>query len=98
MILGGLIIAEFRRVIEKFDFLIIAGITLCLMFFIPALQPGIPLGTAGAVAVLAGSTTNRYYSTFPTRLPATISIAGLNACNLSLRVIDSCPRKTKLRF
>lgn len=55
MIIGGLIFAEFRRVIEKFDFLIIAGITLCLIFFIPALQPGIPLGTAGAVAVLAGA-------------------------------------------
>ena len=55
MIMGGLIFAEFRRIIEKFDFLIIAGITLCLMFFIPALQPGIPLGTAGAVAVLASA-------------------------------------------
>jgi ABC-type antimicrobial peptide transport system permease subunit len=55
MIMGGLIFTEFRRIIEKFDFLINALITLCLIFFIPALQPGIPLGTVGAVAVLAGA-------------------------------------------
>jgi serine/threonine protein kinase len=55
MLMGGLIFAQFRRTIEKFDFLIITGITLCLMFFIPALQPGIPLQTAAIVAVLAGA-------------------------------------------
>jgi serine/threonine protein kinase len=55
MMMGGLIFAEFRRVIEKFDFLIIAGITLCAMFFVPALQAGIPLGTAVIVAALAGA-------------------------------------------
>lgn len=55
MLMGGLIFTQLRRIIEKFDFLIIAGLTLCLIFFVPALQPGISLQTVAIVAVLAGA-------------------------------------------
>jgi serine/threonine-protein kinase len=63
MILGGLIFAEFRRIIEKFDFLIIGGITLGVVVFLPFLHDSIPnisyifvlplLAAAGAIASTA---------------------------------------------
>jgi serine/threonine protein kinase len=63
MILGGLIFAEFRRIIEKFDFLIIGGITLGVVVFLPFLHNSIPnisyifvlplLAAAGAIASTA---------------------------------------------
>lgn len=62
MVLGGLIFAEFRRIIEKFDLLIIAGVTLAVVVFFKALQHSLPipsiivislLAAAGAIAVTA---------------------------------------------
>lgn len=59
MIMGGLIYAEFRHIIEKFDLLIIAGITLAAVVFFQGFQnaPNViviaVLAGAGAIAVTA---------------------------------------------
>jgi serine/threonine-protein kinase len=55
MIMGGLIFAEFRRFIEKFDFLIIAGITLAVVVFLNGLQDGHPPQLVIMISVLAGA-------------------------------------------
>ncbi|HAA32788.1 MAG TPA: serine/threonine protein kinase [Cyanobacteria bacterium UBA8553] len=55
MIMGGLIYAEFRRFIEKFDFLIIAGITLAVVVFFKGLQHGLPVGSIIVISVVAGA-------------------------------------------
>lgn len=54
MFMGGIIFAEFRRVIEKIDLLIIAGITLAAVVFIPALRP-FPQLDVVVIAVLSGA-------------------------------------------
>lgn len=60
MIMGGLIFAEFRHIIEKFNFVIIGGITLAIVVFFLRGTYGIPeiigfavLAGAGAIAVTA---------------------------------------------
>ena len=53
--MGGLIFAEFRRIIEKFDLLIIAGLTLAAVGFFKALQHGFPAEFIIVLAVLAGA-------------------------------------------
>ncbi|MFE1746173.1 protein kinase [Coleofasciculus sp. H7-2] len=55
MTIGGLLFAQYRRVIEKFDLLIIAGITLAIMLFFPALRDGFTLQLVVFVAMLAGA-------------------------------------------
>jgi serine/threonine-protein kinase len=54
MIMGGLIFAQFRHIIEKFDLLIIGGVTLGAIVFFQALQNGLPLNVVIGLAVLAG--------------------------------------------
>jgi serine/threonine-protein kinase len=62
MIMGGIIFAQLRRFIEKFDLVIIAVITLLPIVFFEALRIGTPiqsvivlslLAAAGAIAVTA---------------------------------------------
>lgn len=55
MIMGGLIFAELRRIVEKFDFLIIGGLTLAAVVFFKALQNGFPIQFIIVVSVLAGA-------------------------------------------
>lgn len=55
MTIGGLLFAQYRRLIEKFDLLIIAGITLAIMLFFPALRDGFTLQLVVFVAMLAGA-------------------------------------------
>ncbi|MBD2744396.1 protein kinase [Coleofasciculus sp. FACHB-1120] len=55
MMIGGLLFAQYRRFIEKFDLLIIAGITLAIMLFFPVLRNGFPLQIVVFVAMLAGA-------------------------------------------
>ena len=55
MIMGGLIFAEFRRIIEKFDFVIIGGITLGIVVFVKALHGSLLLPNIIAIAVFAGA-------------------------------------------
>jgi serine/threonine-protein kinase len=54
-ILGGLIFAQYRRLIEGKDLPILAGITLALVLFVPALHQGFVLQQVLVVAVLAGA-------------------------------------------
>ena len=54
LILGGLIFAQSRRWIEKWDLLIIAGITLAVMLFVPVLRGALPIQQVGFLAVFAG--------------------------------------------
>ena len=54
LILGGLIFAQSRRWIEKFDLLIIAGITLAIIFFLPVLQNGLTIQVVAFLAIAAG--------------------------------------------
>ncbi|HAG80576.1 MAG TPA: serine/threonine protein kinase [Cyanobacteria bacterium UBA12227] len=55
MVMGGLIFAEFRRIIEKFDFLIIGGISVALVVAFKGLQGGFPVSFVLVVSVLAGA-------------------------------------------
>ena len=57
MIVGGLIFAQFRRIIEKVDLLIIAGITLAVVLFIPPLHKDFAIQLVIMVAILAGAGT-----------------------------------------
>ena len=63
MILGGLIFAQYRRLIEKIDLVIIAGISLGLVLFVPVLhqslvaQPMPSIQLAIVLAVLAAAAT-----------------------------------------
>ena len=54
MILGILIFAQTRRWIEKFDLLIIPGITFAIIFFVPFLRAGINIPQIAVLAVAAG--------------------------------------------
>ncbi|HEY9632194.1 MAG TPA: protein kinase [Coleofasciculaceae cyanobacterium] len=54
-IMGGLIFAQFRRIIEKFDFLIIGGLTLAAVVFFQVLRQGIPIQLVIVISVLAGA-------------------------------------------
>lgn len=54
MLMGGLIFAEFRRIIERFDLLIIGAITLALML-IPALRGELSLISLLVLAVTSGA-------------------------------------------
>ena len=62
MVMGGLIFALNRRVIEKIDLLIFASITVALIFFVPAFQGALgvqsvliiaAMSAAGAIAITA---------------------------------------------
>jgi serine/threonine-protein kinase len=55
MIMGGVIFAEFRRIIEKFDFLIIGGMTLAAVIFFKGLQSSLPVQSILAIAIFAGA-------------------------------------------
>jgi serine/threonine-protein kinase len=55
MVLGGLIFAQYRRILEGKDLPILAGITLALVLFVPALHQGFVLQQVLIVAVLAGA-------------------------------------------
>jgi serine/threonine protein kinase len=57
MIVGGLTFAQFRRIIEKVDLLIIAGITLAVVWFIPPLHKELTIQLVIMVAILAGAGT-----------------------------------------
>jgi serine/threonine-protein kinase len=54
LILGGLIFAQTRRWIEKWDLLIIAGITLAIIFLLPILRSAIPFNVVAFLALAAG--------------------------------------------
>ena len=52
---AGLVFAQTRRIIEKIDFLILAGITTALIYFLPALQGGFTIGTILVIAAMSGA-------------------------------------------
>lgn len=52
--LGGLILAQNRRWIEKIDLVIIAGISLALVVFIPVLHQAMTIGSLTQVAAVMG--------------------------------------------
>jgi serine/threonine-protein kinase len=52
-IMGWLVFAQYRRLIEGKDLLVIAGITLAIVLFSP-LRGGLTIGAAFLTAVLAG--------------------------------------------
>ncbi|WP_250124112.1 bifunctional serine/threonine protein kinase/MFS transporter [Chroococcidiopsis sp. CCMEE 29] len=54
LILGGLIFAQTRRWIEKWDLLIIAGISLAIIFLLPILRSTIPFNVVAFLALAAG--------------------------------------------
>jgi serine/threonine-protein kinase len=54
MIVGGLVFAQYRRIIEGKDLLIIAGITAVFAFFFPGSMPLPNAITIAVVASLAG--------------------------------------------
>jgi serine/threonine-protein kinase len=54
LILGILIFAQTRRWIEKFDLLMIPGITLAIIFFVPFLRGGVLIQQVVLLAVAAG--------------------------------------------
>jgi serine/threonine-protein kinase len=54
-IVGSLIFAQYRRVIEKVDLLIIAGISLSLIFWFPVLRGGLEFALVIGAAVLVGT-------------------------------------------
>ncbi|MGL5804593.1 MAG: protein kinase domain-containing protein, partial [Xenococcaceae cyanobacterium] len=54
-IVGGLIFAQYRRVIEKVDLLIIAGITLGLIYWLPFLRGSLEFTLIAGTAVLVGT-------------------------------------------
>jgi serine/threonine-protein kinase len=54
-ILGGLIFAQARRIIEKVDLIILSGITVTVIFFLPFLQGGLGLQSVLIIAAIAGA-------------------------------------------
>jgi serine/threonine protein kinase len=54
LILGGLILAQTRRWIEKFDLLIIPGITFLIIFFVPFMRSGLAIDKVVLLSVGAG--------------------------------------------
>jgi serine/threonine-protein kinase len=55
MTLGGLIFAQIRRIIEKVDFLIIAGITATIIYFIPLLQGYLAIESILIIGVMSAA-------------------------------------------
>jgi serine/threonine-protein kinase len=55
MALGGLIFAQTRRLIEKIDLGIIAGITVALVFFLPVLQGAFGIKLILIIATMSGA-------------------------------------------
>ncbi|AFZ33731.1 serine/threonine protein kinase [Stanieria cyanosphaera PCC 7437] len=55
MILGGLIFAQLRRIIEKVDLLIIAGISAAIIYFIPLLQGYLAIQSIFMIGVMAAA-------------------------------------------
>jgi serine/threonine-protein kinase len=55
MILGGLIFAQIRRVIEKVDLLIIAGISAAIIYFVPLLQGYLAIQSIFIIGVMAAA-------------------------------------------
>ena len=53
--MAGLIFAQTRRIIEKIDFVIIAGITVAIIFFVPVLRGEVVLGTILIIAAMSGA-------------------------------------------
>lgn len=54
LILGFLVFIQSRRWIEKFDLLIIAGITIAIIFFVPVLRDGLTIELVAFLALAAG--------------------------------------------
>lgn len=54
LILGIVVFAQSRRWIEKVDLLIIAGITLAIIFFLPVLRDGLTIQVVAFLAMAAG--------------------------------------------
>ncbi|NJN21495.1 MAG: serine/threonine protein kinase, partial [Leptolyngbya sp. RL_3_1] len=59
LLLGGLVFLQARRIIERLDLVIIAGVTLAVVVLFPPLRmvlatTGSPLQTALVLAILAG--------------------------------------------
>jgi serine/threonine-protein kinase len=54
-ILGGLIFAQTRRIIEKIDLAIVSGITIAVIFFLPWLQGGLGLASVLIIAAMSGA-------------------------------------------
>lgn len=55
MVLGGLIFAQIRRVIEKVDLLIIAGISAAIIYFVPLLQGAFVVQSIFMIGVMAAA-------------------------------------------
>ena len=53
--IGGLIFAQTRRIIEKVDLGIIAGITTAIIFFFPGLQGGLGMQSVLIIAAMSGA-------------------------------------------
>ena len=53
--MAGLVFAQTRRIIEKIDLSIIAGITLAIVSFVPSLQGGFAIGNILAIAIMSGA-------------------------------------------
>ena len=53
--IAGLIYAQTRRIIEKIDLVIIAGLSVVIVFFLPILQGEFVLGTILIVAAMSGA-------------------------------------------
>ncbi len=64
MILGLLIFAQTKRWIEKFDLLIIPGITFAIVFFVPFLQGSLGIQQIFILAVAAGLVAIAFTSLF----------------------------------
>jgi serine/threonine-protein kinase len=54
LLLSGLVYSQLRRWIEKIDLVIIAGVTLGIIFLVPALQGGNPMPTILLLGVISG--------------------------------------------
>jgi serine/threonine-protein kinase len=54
VLLGALLFAQFRRLIERIDLVIVAAITLAIVLFVPGLQGGNPIQGIVVLAVLTG--------------------------------------------
>jgi serine/threonine protein kinase len=64
LILGGLILAQTRRWIEKFDLLIIPGITFLIIFFVPFMRGGFTIQQVVLLSVAAGLVAVAFTSIF----------------------------------
>ncbi|VEP18795.1 Serine/threonine-protein kinase F [Hyella patelloides LEGE 07179] len=53
--IAGLIYAQTRRIIEKIDLVIIAGISAAIVFFFPVLQGGLTIGIILVIAAMSGA-------------------------------------------